>query len=65
MTRLIPERPPPANGEVTVTQMPYARCQQCDRKVFFRPGNETADEALSRHATREHLAALRAGRGQP
>jgi hypothetical protein len=61
MTRLIPERPPSANGPVTVTQMPYTRCQLCQRKLFFRPGSETAEQVLSRHCTREHLAALPGG----
>jgi len=61
MTRLTRERPPPPNGPVTVTQMPFARCQQCEQKLFFRPEYETAEQVLSRHATREHLAALPGG----
>jgi hypothetical protein len=56
MTRLVTQRPPPANGEVIVTRMPFARCKQCKRKLFFRPEYETAEQVLSRHSTREHLA---------
>ena len=41
---------------VTVTQLPVARCQICDRTLAYRPGN--ISEVLTEHYRRAHPEAL-------
>jgi hypothetical protein len=41
---------------VTVTRLPVARCQICDRTVAYRPGK--ISEVLTEHYRRAHPEAL-------
>jgi hypothetical protein len=43
---------------VTVEQMPWARCGQCGRQIFYKAGKGAAAAALTEHYNAEHLAEL-------
>jgi hypothetical protein len=48
---------------VTVTHLPVARCQICDRTVAYRPGK--ISEVLTEHYRRAHPKALGSPSQQP
>lgn len=43
---------------VTTGQMPWARCDQCGRRLFYKAGKGAAAAALTEHYNAEHLAEL-------